>query len=62
VTGYRRRARAAGWELPGEELSWYSQLHAARILIDAAEHHGADGHPYALLTGPAGDLLRFVQT
>lgn len=58
VAGYRRRAQAAGWELPAEELSWYTRLHAARILIDVAERDdGAAGHPFALLAGPARQVL-----
>ena len=57
VAGYRRRARAAGWDLPADELAWYTQLHAARILIDATTHDAADGHPYAMLTGPASAVL-----
>jgi aminoglycoside phosphotransferase (APT) family kinase protein len=57
VAGYRRRARAAGWDLPVDELSWYTKLHAARILIDAAAHDVGAGHPYAMLTGPLRDLL-----
>jgi aminoglycoside phosphotransferase (APT) family kinase protein len=59
VARYRRRARAAGSDLPAEELLWYTQLHAARILIDVAERgDAANGHPYAMLTGTATDLLR----
>jgi aminoglycoside phosphotransferase (APT) family kinase protein len=58
VAGYRRQARAAGWDLPAEELSWYTQLHAARILVDVAEHGDAsEGHPFKMLAGPARELL-----
>jgi aminoglycoside phosphotransferase (APT) family kinase protein len=58
VAGYRRRARAAGWDLPAEEFAWYTGVHAARILIDAGQHgDAADGHPYAMLTGPASEFL-----
>lgn len=57
VAGYRRRARAAGWDLPADELSWYTKLHAARILVDAKTRDAGDGHPYAMLTGPATALL-----
>jgi aminoglycoside phosphotransferase (APT) family kinase protein len=55
VTGYRRRAR---WDLPREELSWYTQLHSARILLDVAERgDAATDHPFAMLTEPARHLL-----
>jgi aminoglycoside phosphotransferase (APT) family kinase protein len=59
VAGYRRQARAAGWELPAEEFSWYTRLHAARILLDAATlGDRLEHHPYAMLTGPASNLVR----
>jgi aminoglycoside phosphotransferase (APT) family kinase protein len=58
ITGYRRRARAAGWDLPPEELSWYTQLHSARILLDVAERgDAASDHPFAMLTEPTKHLL-----
>jgi aminoglycoside phosphotransferase (APT) family kinase protein len=58
VAGYRKRSRAAGWELPAEQLDWYTRLHAARILLDtAALGDGAQHHPYAMLTGPANEIL-----
>ena len=50
--------RAAGWDLPQEELSWYTQLHSARILLDVAERgDAASDHPFAMLTEPAKHLL-----
>jgi hypothetical protein len=54
--GYRRRAAS---DLPTAELSWYTRLHAARILLDIA-HNGetSSDHPYAMLTGPALSLVR----
>jgi aminoglycoside phosphotransferase (APT) family kinase protein len=57
VAGYRRQARAAGWELSAAEFSWYTRLHAARILVDVAEHRASQGHPFSLLAGPARELL-----
>ncbi len=58
VSAYRQRARSTDIALPPEELSWYTRLHAARIIVDVAErgdHNG--GHPYALMLKPATDLL-----
>jgi aminoglycoside phosphotransferase (APT) family kinase protein len=58
VTRYRKQARAAGWELPTGQLDWYTRLHAARILLDsAALGDAAQHHPYAMLTGPAAELV-----
>jgi len=57
IAGYRRRARAAGWDLPPAELSWYQQLHAARILIDVSERADVGDHPYSMLIGPATKIL-----
>ena len=58
VAEYRRQARVDEWELRDEELSWYTQLHAARILIDVTERgDAADGHPFGMLVGPALKLL-----
>jgi aminoglycoside phosphotransferase (APT) family kinase protein len=55
VAGYRRRA---GWDLPREELSWYTQLHSARILLEVAERgDSASDHPFAMLTEPAKRIL-----
>jgi aminoglycoside phosphotransferase (APT) family kinase protein len=62
IADYRRQARAAGWDLPAEELSWHTQLHAARILIDVAERSDAANHPYAMLAGPASKLLRLQRS
>ena len=63
ISGYRRRARAAGWDLPQEELSWYTQLHSARILLDVAERgDAASDHPFAMLTEPAKHLLLGIGT
>jgi aminoglycoside phosphotransferase (APT) family kinase protein len=59
VAHYRKQARAAGWELPAEQLDWYMRLHAARILLDTtAISDGAQNHPYAMLTAPALRLVR----
>jgi aminoglycoside phosphotransferase (APT) family kinase protein len=59
VARYRKQAHAAGWELPTEQLDWYTRLHAARILLDtAALGDTAEHHPYAMLTARALELVR----
>jgi aminoglycoside phosphotransferase (APT) family kinase protein len=58
VASYRRRARAAGYDLPTDELTWFTRLHAARILLEVSARDPGDGHPWTLLRGPAWDLLR----
>jgi aminoglycoside phosphotransferase (APT) family kinase protein len=57
VAGYRKQARAAGWDLPAERLNWYTRLHAARISLDAAKLDSTSDHPYAMLTGAARELV-----
>jgi aminoglycoside phosphotransferase (APT) family kinase protein len=58
VARYRKQARAAGWELPTEQLDWYTRLHAARILLDTASFGATpEHHPYAMLTAPARELV-----